>query len=197
MPSPIEADPSLTNPGFHPPTQAEQSAWYDVIGKLRAKIAEFEDVYNKITSKANIIALSPVLTRDYNNWLRRANVIKLSLNGINGVRAKMSSAWTWLKGVVGFSGLGLGPLGWAIGAAIAFLGTMTLVAKDGWMFNKKVEFVQLQVANGVSMSQAVANANKMTKNLSSPWFNINTKYLAVGASVIGGLWLWFKMRGSR
>lgn len=187
-----QADPSLTNPDFVPPeiTPATEAQWWDVIGKFKAKVAEFESVYNKITQQKNIAAQSPTLAGEFNTWMSRAQPVKKQIDYWSGI---INTAANWLRGNV------LGDLaGFWFPAAlvVGFIGTMAVITRDGWVFSRKMEFVEKQTAAGVSLTDAVENANKMAGGRLVPWLNIDTKYLALGAGVIGGVWLFLQWRKS-
>jgi len=170
----------------------DEAAWYNVIGKLKAKAAEFNQVYNRLVSQRPIAAKSPALTTEYNKWFDRAFDIKVGLEKYETVVDQVLRFFKldWL-----FSGLG-GP--WLIGASIAgaatFVATMTVVVRDGWIFSRKLDFVASQTEKGVPLTDAVDNANRMAGGRSAPWIQIDTKYLALGAGALGGLWLFLKMR---
>lgn len=135
------------------PTPENETAWYDVIGKFKAKADEFDKLRADLEKNRVIAAKDPALQTEYNDLMDRSLSIR---DKIRSITSSVNGAWQWLKDAVGLDGLNeLGFLPLIPIAVVA--GSVTLMVKwisDAYEFNRKMEEIAKLQSKGVSAQQA-------------------------------------------
>lgn len=161
----------------------KEAEWWDLIGKFRAKAAEFDALYTKILNQKDTAYLDQVFAVDWNNWIGRAEPVRIKLKSYRelagGVVESLQSDET------GVAGLGL--VWWAvpIGVIGTFLASMHYVTSDGWLMSRKLDFVESEIEKGVPAADAIERANKL---FPKPGIDVFTLLLGAGV-VVGAMWL--------
>lgn len=175
------------------PTPDNQTAWYDVIGKFKAKASEFERERLKLEKYKTLAARNPKTKAEFERLSGQGVSIKANIQKIT---SSVSDTWNWLKSSIGLSGLGILPL---IPIAVV-AGSVTLMSKwlaDAYMFNKKMESIEKLQAKGVSASEASAIVDRADQPIGSGLFGGIGKSVVLIALVGVGAFLIYRGMESR
>lgn len=171
-------------------TQEQEAAWWDVIGKFKAAVADFDNAMSAMRANQAVAAKDAKLLAEYRAIEQRAADIQKTIQKVkDGTQGVVS----WLKGVVGMDGLGsLGvvPL-IPIAVVSASVFGIAKVTADAWQFAKRLSEVRRLEGQGLSPSQAAAVVNQAAP--SRALFQLDTKWIVLGALGAIGVW-WFLIR---
>lgn len=167
-----------------PPTQQDNTAWYDLIGKWRAAVQNFQTNYQLVASPqdAAAAATDPDLQAKYQAVLADAQTVNQKIQDIDAalsdVQAWLSGAWDTVKGwwesvsggvsqLFGYSprvipgrAVQLGGLGvvWLIPLSVVAAGIAYVAGKamDLYQTHQQLAAVQTYVNQGYTPAQAAA-----------------------------------------
>lgn len=157
------ADTSTAAPAAAAPiaSAADQRKWYDVVGKFKDAVADYENAISTLQQKADIAAQDPTLQAAYSAIMDRYQTVQTE---ITKARDAVSSGISWLKSAVGLQGLrGLGFVQFLPLALVA--GAVALVAYEAgkaWELAKKLDAFQSLQAQGMTADQAASTVAKVT-----------------------------------
>lgn len=134
----------------------DAQAWYDVLGKFKAKFMEFLNTRNELLQKWPVVKDNPELLAEWTKLKNRSDTIYKVAMEIN---AQITKGKTWLASTFGIQLSGLGVLP-AIPIAIGVVGiagavsTITYFIADVVQFNGKVGLYEKLVSQGKSATEA-------------------------------------------
>ena len=181
------------------PTPDDSVAWYDIIGKFRNAVSQFQSYYNALQSENIDSGIFPKLADEQLILLQRGADIK---SRIQSVTSAIDDAWNWVKGVFGFSGLreadtALGGLGIplipiaVVGALIAYMGKYGL---DYIEHQKTYALMQRLLNEGYSPAQVNEMITGVKKESALIDFGKLAPVAFVGVVGLLGLLAW-RLRG--
>lgn len=208
----------MSAPTIHPATPA----WYDLVGRWRAKANEFEDAYRRLVSERPDAHTHPQLFAQWRQLVASSAVTRkriteianalsaahhafsqasdsLSRNPIFEAAARAgTSAWDWIKRETGLGELGFLPILITSAVIAASLAAITYKLVEMHEFSQRLAEVAKLEAKGVAPAQAASIVQGLAPRSSS--FSLISgstgKYLALAA---GGVALFFLLsnRGGR
>lgn len=142
-------------------TAADETKWYDVIGRLKTDVAKFWANYNALLRQKDFIDAHPEMKMEYAGLVRHGTYIKSEINRVNAIIEKVKGWWSYIKAGVGFGELGaiqLLPIAVIAGASAIILKWLA----DVYVFAKKIEEIKRLEAKGLSPAKAAAIVERIS-----------------------------------
>ncbi len=173
--------------------QGESTEWYDLLGRFKAKAAEFSSAYTRVVNSQDAVKNNPELLKERAKLLTVADKVKTTVEGLT---QSVDTAYNFLKNTMGLgnyanemgsNALGALPLIPLAASGIAIAG-MTKVISDSLIYLDKVDrYDRLEKEHGpekaLRIFKGIADATK------TPAFGIELgKSLAPLLLIAGGVY---------
>lgn len=177
-------------------TVTDPVQWYDLVGKFKQKVAEFQAAWAELMSEQSFVASHPSLQTDFNYLVGLGQTLKSKIQSATSLidqTVKMagnlwSSISTTFTNVFGDieepPQLGFLPL-IPIAVIAASVAAIAYFVTEVYKFKTKVDQIKKLEAQGMTAQQAIATAGNVQPGMLSQLKGIALPLAAVTAFVVG------------